>query len=107
MAKREQVFRAAGCPGCSFCSISKLNSFFQSRQEYFMKRREFLAGGAIASAALAASGTGLTTTTVAAESVPVPGDQRAQAKFRMSSQLGIIPGNNDTEKLDWMKKNGF
>jgi len=37
----------------------------------------------------------------------VPGDRRATAKLRFCSQLGIIPGGSDEEKLKWMKNNGF
>ncbi len=36
-----------------------------------------------------------------------PGDQRGKAKLRFSSQLGIIPGDNDEQKLKNMKKMGF
>ncbi|GHT11439.1 hypothetical protein FACS1894170_05030 [Planctomycetales bacterium] len=57
-----------------------------------MQRREFLA-------ATAAVGTlAMATPLQAAES---------KAELRFCSQLGIIPGNSDAEKLDWMKKNGF
>lgn len=72
-----------------------------------MKRRDFMMSGAIAGAALAASSTGLSSVATATEPGNVPGDQRAKAKLRMCSQLGIIPGGNDNEKLKWMKDNGF
>lgn len=71
-----------------------------------MKRRDFFATGVVG----AVAGTALTFSSsqaTAAEPGNVPGDQRAKAKLRMCSQLGIIPGNNNEEKLAWMKKNGF
>ena len=67
-----------------------------------MQRRDFLvatAGAAVTAASLSP--------TQAAETVTVPGDRRATARLRFCSQLGIIPGDNDVEKLQWMKANGF
>lgn len=72
-----------------------------------MKRRDFFKSGAIAGTALAASGMLSSPSASAAETANVPGDQRAKAKLRMCSQLGIIPGGSDEEKLKWMKNNGF
>jgi sugar phosphate isomerase/epimerase len=69
-----------------------------------MQRREFLAAAATVGTVAAAS----TFQQVHAQGVAaVPGDQRAKAKLRFSSNLGIIPGGNDDEKLKWMKENGF
>lgn len=67
-----------------------------------MQRRNFLTAAALGGVAAAVPGSA-----VAAESATVPGDQRAKAKLRMCSQLGIIPGSSDAEKLKWMKDNGF
>lgn len=68
-----------------------------------MKRREFLTATATVGAITVAS-----SMQAHAQTVPlVPGDQRAKAKLRFCSHLGIIPGNNDETKLKWMKDNGF
>ena len=69
-----------------------------------MKRRDFFKSSAVVGSALAAS-SAISTGVSAADAFP--GDQRAKAKLRLCSQLGIIPGNNDEEKLKWMKANGF
>lgn len=71
-----------------------------------MKRRDFLTTTA-AVGAVAASVSFSSSGVRAAEASVVPGDQRAKAKLRMCSQLGIIPGNNTEEKLKWMKEKGF
>ncbi|MCL2306178.1 MAG: sugar phosphate isomerase/epimerase [Planctomycetaceae bacterium] len=70
-----------------------------------MQRRNFLWTSVL--------GTGLTVLppstspqAVAAEA-GVPGDLRNKAKLRFSSQLGIIPGTNEEEKLKNMKNWGF
>jgi sugar phosphate isomerase/epimerase len=68
-----------------------------------MQRRQLLAS-------VATVGVHTTATTLpvhAQNAASVPGDQRAKAKLRFCSQLGIIPGNSDEEKLKWMKANGF
>ena len=68
-----------------------------------MQRREFFtAAAAVGVAAVAPS-----LQQVQAQTTVFPGDQRAKAKLRFCSHLGIIPGNNDGEKLKWMKVNGF
>jgi len=72
-----------------------------------MKRRDFLMSGAVASSAIAATSAILTPAAASAADVAVPGDQRAKAKLRLCSQLGIIPGNSTEEKLKWMKSHGF
>ena len=69
-----------------------------------MKRRDFFKSSAIVGSALAASSVLGTGTASAAE---VPGDQRAKAKLRFCGSPGLAPGNNDEEKLKWMKANGF
>jgi sugar phosphate isomerase/epimerase len=69
-----------------------------------MQRRDFLAAAATVSAATMVLSSS-TPTVNAAE--PVPGDQRSKAKLRFCSQLGIIPGGNNEEKLKWMKEQGF
>ncbi|MCL2624889.1 MAG: sugar phosphate isomerase/epimerase [Planctomycetaceae bacterium] len=69
-----------------------------------MKRRDFFKSSAVVGSALAASSV-LSTSVSAAETFP--GDRRDQAKLRMSSHLGIIPGDNTEDKLKWMKANGF
>ena len=74
-------------------------------QEYTMQRRNFLWTGA-------AFGAGLTMLpNIQAQTVDVagnvPGDQRAKAKQRFCSQLGIIPGDSDEAKLKKMKEWGF
>lgn len=72
-----------------------------------MQRRDFLLSGAALGAGLSVvshanpAGAALNT------SPAVPGDQRAKAKLRFSSQLGPIPGNSDEEKLRKMKEWGF
>ncbi len=72
-----------------------------------MKRRDFFKSSAIVGSALAATSVFGLPTASAAEAASVPGDQRAKAKLRFCSGLGIIPGANDEEKLKWMKANGF
>ncbi len=74
-----------------------------------MQRRDFLTTTAICAAAATAISLSTSSSLPAqtAKTGMVPGDQRAKAKLRMCSQLGIIPGNNDEEKLKWMKQNGF
>jgi sugar phosphate isomerase/epimerase len=68
-----------------------------------MQRREFLTSATAVGAVAAAT----TLPAQAQNTLAVPGDQRAKAKLRFCSQLGIIPGNNDEAKLKWMKDNGF
>lgn len=68
-----------------------------------MQRRNFLLTSAAVGAALA---TVSSNNTVLAQS-PVPGDRREKAKLRLSSQLGLIPGGNDAEKMAKMKVWGF
>ena len=67
-----------------------------------MQRRDFLAAatvGAVAAYSLPAQ---------AQTPAAISGDQRAKAKLRFCCVgLGNIPGNNDEEKLKWMKTNGF
>ena len=72
-----------------------------------MKRRDFLMTGAMIGVAAGAST--LPTAALAADTkTAVPGDRRAEAKFRMCSQLrGYIPGKSAEEKMKWMKENGF
>ncbi|MGL6227350.1 MAG: sugar phosphate isomerase/epimerase family protein [Thermoguttaceae bacterium] len=70
-----------------------------------MKRRTFLWSGLAAGAGLGMISA--TSKTVAAQETTFPGDQREKAKLRFSSQLGIIPGNSDEEKLKKMKEWGF
>ncbi|MDR2706017.1 MAG: sugar phosphate isomerase/epimerase [Planctomycetaceae bacterium] len=73
-----------------------------------MQRRDFLATAATVGVAATISVSSSSPSSLhAAESGLVPGDQRAKAKLRFCSQLGIIPGGNDEEKLKWMKQNGF
>lgn len=67
-----------------------------------MQRREFLAAAATAGAVVM-TGSSLSTVQAAA-----PSDQRAKAKFRISSQVrGWIPGKTDVEKMAQMKKWGM
>ncbi len=59
-----------------------------------------------------ASGTALTMlpafqSPARAEEKTVPGDRREKARLRFSSQLGVIPGENDEAKLKTMKQWGF
>jgi sugar phosphate isomerase/epimerase len=75
----------------------------QTPSEKAMLRRDFLTVSATAGTVAAASLLSIPVANAAA----VPGDQRAKAKLRFCSQLGIIPGNNTEEKLKWMKANGF
>ena len=69
-----------------------------------MKRREFFAAATTGGVVVAVDALPAHAQCAA---VTVPGDQRVKAKLRFCSQLGIIPGNNDGEKLKWMKDNGF
>ena len=69
-----------------------------------MKRRDFFSAAAAVGAAAAVS---TLPAQVQANPVTVPGDRRAEAKLRFSSQPGIIPGDNDEAKLKWMKEHGF
>lgn len=70
-----------------------------------MQRRDFLTATAVAGALASISPTtGLAQSSVAG----TPGDKRAEAKLRFSSQLhGWIPGKNDAEKMAQMKQWGF
>ncbi|MDR0336301.1 MAG: sugar phosphate isomerase/epimerase [Planctomycetaceae bacterium] len=73
-----------------------------------MQRRDFLATAATVGVAATVSVSSSSSSSLhAAEPNSVPGDQRANAKLRFCSQLGIIPGGNNEEKLKWMKQNGF
>jgi len=76
-----------------------------------MERRDFFSVAATAGTLAAVSAVSLKTKPAfAQEAVPAgtfPGDRRAEAKLRFCSQLGIIPGANDEEKLKWMKEHGF
>ncbi|MGL6196340.1 MAG: TIM barrel protein [Thermoguttaceae bacterium] len=75
-----------------------------------MQRRDFLKTGAVMGAGLGLLSGTSTSNLQAAEFAGKyykPGDQRAKAKLRFSSQLGPIPGKNDEEKLKKMKGWGF
>ncbi len=74
-----------------------------------MKRRDFLTVGTAAAFAFSAtpSSHAIQAAETTTKAMTVPGDQRAKAKLRMCSQLGIIPGGSPEEKLKWMKNNGF
>jgi len=74
--------------------------------QQIIQRRNFLAA-AVTTSAAATMFSASSSTLQAADPAPVPGDQRTKAKLRFCSQLGIIPGGNDEEKLKWMKQNGF
>ena len=69
-----------------------------------MQRRDFLAATAIAGIVTALP----TASSFAQQSASAPGDQRAKARLRFSSQLrGWIPGKTDAEKMVQMKTWGF
>ncbi|MDR0327388.1 MAG: sugar phosphate isomerase/epimerase [Planctomycetaceae bacterium] len=68
-----------------------------------MQRRDFISIAAAVGTVAAASSLPVHAQSAAA----VSGDQRAKAKLRFCSMLGVIPGNNDEAKLKWMKANGF
>lgn len=65
-----------------------------------MNRRDFFVHGAAAGAGLAASG--MMSTSATAQSTAET-DRRSEAKLRISSQLGVIPGESDEEKMAKMK----
>ncbi len=69
-----------------------------------MQRRSFLWASVLGSGLVMLPRSGQAQSSAGAA---VPGDQRAKAKLRFSSQLGIIPGDNDEQKLKNMKKMGF
>ncbi|MDR3233252.1 MAG: sugar phosphate isomerase/epimerase [Planctomycetaceae bacterium] len=64
-----------------------------------MQRRDFFTAAALGGTLAAAAQ--LQGTASAAD------NKQGLAKQRFCSQLGIIPGSNEGEKLAWMKKNGF
>ena len=69
-----------------------------------MQRRDFLAATAVAGIVTALP----TASGLAQQPSGAPGDKRAEAKLRFSSQLrGWIPGKNDAEKMAQMKTWGF
>lgn len=71
-----------------------------------MQRREFMTAAVVGT--LSASALSQIPAQAAEKNASgVPGDQRAKARLRMCSQLGIIPGDKVEDKLAWMKKNGF
>lgn len=67
-----------------------------------MNRRDFFGAGAAMGLGMALN----SSTNFAAAQTTAETDRRAEAKLRISSQLGPAPGNNDAEKLANMKKYG-
>lgn len=80
------------------------------REEFFMKRRDFIAMTLSASAVVGAVGCSSSSLSAQtrASAETLPGDRRAEAKLRIGSQLrGWVPGKTEEEKMAQLKKWGM
>jgi sugar phosphate isomerase/epimerase len=74
-----------------------------------MQRRDFLTAAAVGAIAVASSTSAQAqqTSGQGGRRRSHPDDKRATARLRFCGPPGLAPGNNDEERLKWMKANGF